>query len=203
MTGVQTCALPILRVEVYPVAEGLDGDNDAGDELFARQGLKIDREGLDGRPAELPEELSPELEEDPQRLGDGEDDLTVRDIQEQCLPHPLAPLLQAFGMTGRAKAPRLAGKRQQVFRMAVRASDPGEARAGVAAVEILFHYLPDDRPEKTILIRFAPEDCKACTPARNDSHTPSGTGRSYGKAPGIGPCAPDGEDDIFPAHRED
>ena len=37
-----------MRVEVDPIPEGLDGDNDAGDELFARQGLKIDREGLDG-----------------------------------------------------------------------------------------------------------------------------------------------------------
>jgi len=37
-----------VRVEVDPIAEGLDGDNDTGDEFFARQGLKIDREGLDG-----------------------------------------------------------------------------------------------------------------------------------------------------------
>jgi hypothetical protein len=35
-------------VEVDPIPEGLDSNHDAGDELFARQGLKIDREGLDG-----------------------------------------------------------------------------------------------------------------------------------------------------------
>jgi len=35
-------------VEVDSVPEGLDSNHDAGDELFARQGLKIDREGLDG-----------------------------------------------------------------------------------------------------------------------------------------------------------
>ena len=37
-----------VRVEVDPIPEGLDSNHDAGDELFARQGLKIDREGLDG-----------------------------------------------------------------------------------------------------------------------------------------------------------
>ena len=56
----------------------------------------------------------------------------------------------------------------------------------------------DDRPEKTALIRFAPEDCKACTPARNDSHTPSGTCRNDGRVPGKGPSAPDVEDDRLP-----
>jgi len=43
-----------VRVEVDPVAEGLDGDDDAGNERLARQHLKIDREGLHRRLAELP-----------------------------------------------------------------------------------------------------------------------------------------------------
>jgi len=34
-------------------------------------------------------------------------------------------------------------------------------------VEIALQDLLDDRPEKIALIRFAPKDCKACTPARN------------------------------------
>ena len=59
-------------VEVDPIPEGLDSDNDAGDELFARQGLEVDRQRLNGAMAELPEELSPELEEDPQRPGERE-----------------------------------------------------------------------------------------------------------------------------------
>jgi hypothetical protein len=113
--------------EVDPLPKGLNGDNDAGDELFARQGLKIDREGLDGWPAEFPEELSPELEEDPQRLGDREDDLAMRDIQEQHLPRPLAPRLEPLGVTRRAEAAGLARKCQQVFRMAVRTPYPGRA----------------------------------------------------------------------------
>ena len=78
-------------MEADPVPKGLDGYNDIGDELIARQGFKVDREGLDGRPAELPQEPAPELEEDPQRLGDREDDLAMRDIQEERLPHPRRP----------------------------------------------------------------------------------------------------------------
>jgi len=37
---------------------------------------------------------------------------------------------------------------------------------------------------------------------RNVSRILTGSGRSYGKAPGRGPCAPDGQGDRFPAHRE-
>ncbi len=36
-----------VRGGVDPVAEGLDGDDDAGNERLARQRLKVDREGLD------------------------------------------------------------------------------------------------------------------------------------------------------------
>ena len=78
----------------------------------------------------------------------------------------------------------------------------GEPSAGIAAVKILLDHLLDDRPEKAALIRFAPEDCKACTPARNDSHTPSGTCRNDGRVSGKGPSAPDGEGDKFLAHRK-
>jgi len=74
----------------------------------------------------------------------------------------------------------------------------GKPAAGIAAVEIALDYLLNDRPEKTALIRFAPEDCKARTPARNDSHTQSGTCRNDGKAPGRGRSAPDVEDDRLP-----
>jgi hypothetical protein len=36
--------------------------------------------------------------------------------------------------------------------MAVRAADPGEAGARIAAVEIALDDLPDDRPEMTVLL---------------------------------------------------
>jgi len=45
----------------------------------------------------------------------------------------------------------------------------GEARAGIAAIEVALDDLPDDRPKIPALILFAPEDCKACTPSRSAS----------------------------------
>jgi len=39
-----------MRVEVDPIPESLDGGDDTRDELFARQRLEINRQGLDGRP---------------------------------------------------------------------------------------------------------------------------------------------------------
>jgi hypothetical protein len=57
-------------MEVDPVPKGLDGRDDARDEILPRQGLEVDRKGLDGASIELPEEFSPEPEEDLRRLGD-------------------------------------------------------------------------------------------------------------------------------------
>ena len=53
------------------------------------------------------------LEKYPEPLRDGEDDLAVRDIQEKYLPHPLAPLLQAFGIVRRTKSAGAAGEKPQ------------------------------------------------------------------------------------------
>jgi hypothetical protein len=52
-------------------------------------------------------------------------------------------------------------------------ANQGESASGIAAVKIPLDDLLDDRPEKPALIRFAPEDCKACIPARTGSHTPT------------------------------
>ncbi len=48
------------RVEVDAIAEGLDGDNDPGDERSARKGLIIERKGLDCRRKTSREEIPPE-----------------------------------------------------------------------------------------------------------------------------------------------
>ena len=55
-------------------------------------------------------------------------------------------------MAGGAEAAGLAGKRQQTFTVAVRATDPGEAGTGVSAVEITLDDLLDDGPEMTVLL---------------------------------------------------
>ena len=80
--------------------------------------------------------------------------------------------------------------------------DEGEARAGIAAIEVALDDLLDDRPKIPALILFAPEGCKAYPPSRSASRILTGTGRSYGTAPGRASCAPDVEDDRFSAHRE-
>jgi hypothetical protein len=88
-----------------------------------------------GTAAKIPQEPALELEEEAQHPGDREDDLAVWNIEEERLPHPLDPLLQPLGMARRAKPSGLAGKREQMFRPAARAPDPGKAATRIAAVE--------------------------------------------------------------------
>jgi len=76
----------------------------------------------------------------------------VRDIEKQGLPHPSAPFLPALGVAGGTETAGLAGERQQMFTAAVRAADPGEAGARVAAVEVALDDLLDHRPEMTVLL---------------------------------------------------
>jgi hypothetical protein len=107
-------------------------------------------QGAESAAAELAQQPAVVLEEDPQHPGDGEDDLAVGDIEEQIFPHPLAPLLQAFGVAGRAKSSSAAGKHQEVFRMAVGTADAGESATGVAAVEIALDHIFNDGPEEAV-----------------------------------------------------
>jgi hypothetical protein len=59
--------------------------------------LEVTAQGPEGAAAEIAEETAIELEEDPQPLGDGEDDLAMRHIQEKRLPHPFPPFLNPLG----------------------------------------------------------------------------------------------------------
>jgi len=76
------------------------------------------------------------VEEDPQHLGDGEDDLAMRNIQEKRLPHPLAPCLNALSVAGGAEPPGAAGKHNEPFLPAVGTPDPDEPAFRIAAVKI-------------------------------------------------------------------
>jgi hypothetical protein len=86
-----------------------------------------------GRPKErrderqsFPQELTLELEEHPEHLRDREDHLTIRDIQEERLSHPLTPFLQPFGMVGMTEPAGAAGEHQEAFRVAVLTADAGK-----------------------------------------------------------------------------
>ena len=88
-----------VHVEIVPVPKGPEDGDDPGRKRAPGHNLELTAQGPEGRAAEIAEETAIELEEDPQPLGDGEDDLAMRHVQEKHLPHPLPPLLDALGMT--------------------------------------------------------------------------------------------------------
>jgi hypothetical protein len=139
-------------VKIDPVPEGPDGGNDPRRKHAPGHNLEVSGQGPEGAAAEIGEEPALVLEEDPQHLGDGEDDLTVWHVQEKRLPHPLAPLLQTLGMTRGAESPGAAGEHKKPLLPTVRTPDAGKPAAGIAAVKIALHDLVDDRPEKTVLL---------------------------------------------------
>lgn len=141
-----------VRVEIDPVAEGLDGSNDSGPKLAARDRLKIARQGAKSRAAELPQKLPVVLEEEPQHLRDDKDNLAVGDIQKKLFSHPLAPLLKAFGMARRTEPAGPAGEHQEMLRTTVRTTDAGEPAVRVAAIEIALDHLLDDGSEVAVLL---------------------------------------------------
>ena len=134
-------------MKIDPVPKGLDGGDDPGPKRVPGHHLEVTVQRAEGATAEITQEAAIELEEDPQPLGDGEDDLAMRHVQEKRLPHPLPPLLNALGMTRWAESPGPAGEHDQPFFGAVRTPDAGEARARVAAVKIPLDHVLDDRPE--------------------------------------------------------
>jgi len=137
-------------MKINPVAKCLNSRDDTGLEIVSRYGPEIEKNRSDSTAAKFPEKLALEFEEYPKHLRDREDDLAVRNIKEERLAHPLTPLLQSFGVARRTEAARLTGKRQQMFRPAAWAADPGESAAGIAAVEVFFDHLFDDRTEEAI-----------------------------------------------------
>jgi len=114
-------------VKIDPVSEGLENGDDPRPKRSPGHNLEVTAQGPEGRAAEIAQEAAIELEEDPQPLGDGEDDLAMRDIQEKRIPHPLRPFLDALGMAGRAESPGPAGEHDQPLFGAVRAPYAGDA----------------------------------------------------------------------------
>ncbi|MGQ9802198.1 MAG: hypothetical protein ACUVRL_11130 [Candidatus Saccharicenans sp.] len=68
-------------MKIDPGPEGLDGCDHSGHKFASRDRLKITMQGVEGRAAEHGPELPVVLEEDLPHPGDGEDDLTVRNIE--------------------------------------------------------------------------------------------------------------------------
>jgi len=141
-----------MRMEVDAITEGLNHSHYSRHKLKICGGVEEFHKCTDRRETEIIEELSLEAEEKTQHLRDGEDHLTVRDIQEKLLPHPITPLLTAFSMAGRTKAACLAGKHEEALFPTVRAPDAGKPAHRIAAVEILLNNILDDRTEIPVLL---------------------------------------------------
>lgn len=65
---------------IHPVPKCLNGRDDPKHQLAPRDYLKIARQGAEGAAAKIAQEPALVLEEYPQHLRDGEDDLAVRHI---------------------------------------------------------------------------------------------------------------------------
>ncbi len=102
----------------------------------SKYAVEVELEGSPGAAGQLSQELAIVAEEDPQPLGDREDDLAVGNVFEQLLLGPVRPQKLALLVAARAQAPELAGEGDQELMPAVRAAHPGDALVEDAAVEV-------------------------------------------------------------------
>jgi hypothetical protein len=133
-------------IESEEVAEGLDGNDRAGDWFLFRYGL-LDKnlQGFPGAAAETGKKLSIIQEVTAENLWDAEDEMTVGHLFEDIHAEPLPEFHHALLMAGRTEMPSFTRKGQQVFMAAVFAFNPGKAVAQIAAIEITVtspHGLP-------------------------------------------------------------
>ncbi len=140
-----------MGMEVDAVAKSLNNGHHSRHKLKPCGSVQEFHKCSYSRETERIEELSLEAEKQTQHFGNGKDHLAMRDIQQELLPHPLAPHLTALGMTRRAEPACLAGKHQQALFPAVGTPDAGKATHGIAAVEILLDHLLDHRAEVPVL----------------------------------------------------
>ncbi len=141
-----------MRMEVDAIAESVNYSHYPWHELKACGCVQEFHKCTHRRETERIEELSLEAEEKTQHFGDGEDDLTVRDIQQELLSHPLVRFLTALGMTGGTESACLAGKHQEPLFPTVRTSDAGKPAHRSAAAEIALDHILDHRTEEAIIL---------------------------------------------------
>jgi hypothetical protein len=141
-----------VRVEVGVGTEGLDGGDEAGDDMAVVE----DRDegamhGVVGGAGEESEEPALSLEQPTQDAGDGEHVMAVGDGGEDLLPEFLGEEGRALGLAARAEVTGLAGEGQEVLAMARWAADPGEAAGEPAALEERIGGAAGDGAQWTVL----------------------------------------------------
>jgi hypothetical protein len=142
-----------MRMKIDAGTKGLDYGHHTRHELQARHCVQEFLKSPHRRETERIEELSLEAEKQPEHLRDCEDNLTVRNIEQKLLPHPLAPFLPALGMTRWTKPAGLAGKHKQPLFPTVGTPDAGKSAHRIAAVQIFSDNILDYRPEIPVLLR--------------------------------------------------
>ena len=140
-----------VRVPVDQLPEGLDPGHDARHHVVAAEhGPVYVPHRLPGSPGKAAQQLAVIPEEQPEALGDREDELAVghgfahlfRDVH----PHQDGPLLVAT----RADAALAAGEADKELVLAIGAANAGEALVQVAAGEEGVHRLADRGPERAV-----------------------------------------------------
>jgi hypothetical protein len=140
-----------MGMEVDAITESLDHGHHSRHKLKACHCVQESHKSTHRRETERIEELSLEAEEKTQHLGNSKDDLSMGNVKEKFLPHPLPPLLTAFSMAGGIESACLAGKHQEPLFSTVRAPDAGKAAHRIATVEITLNQLLNCRPEIPVL----------------------------------------------------
>ncbi len=140
-----------VRVKIYSGSKRLYHGHNTWYNFFACYGPEVFQNCPFSAETETTEKRAFVFEEYSQHLGNGEDHLAVRNIKQERLPHPLAPLLTSFGIAWGAESTNFTWKGQQPFRSTVRTANSCKPTLRIATVQVLVHDLLDNRTEISIL----------------------------------------------------
>jgi len=139
-------------IESEKIAEGLHGDDGAGDGIiFWDRLLEEGLQGFPGATAQIGKKLPVVEEVSAEDLRDAEDEMPMRDLLEDIRAEPLAEFHYPLLMAGGAKMATLAGKGQQIFMTAVFAFHACKAVVQIAAIEIAIDHLLDIGSPESVL----------------------------------------------------
>jgi hypothetical protein len=141
-----------VRIESKEIAEGLHGDDGAGDGfIFRNRILEKNLQRFPGAVAEGGKKFSIIQKVATKNLRNTEHEMPVRNLFEDVHAEPLPEFHYALLMAGWTEVAALAGKSEEIFMAAVFAFHTGKAVLQIAAIQITVDHLCDIRPPETIL----------------------------------------------------
>ena len=139
-------------IESEKIAEGLDGDDGAGDGIiFGNHLPEKDLQGFPGAPTEVGKKLPVVEEVSAQDLRDAEDKMSVGNLLEDIHAEPFPEFHHALLMARWTEMTALAGEGQKIFMTAIFTFQTGKAVMQIAAIEITIDDLLDIRPPESVL----------------------------------------------------